>query len=441
MALHFDRAGLADEAIEYLDRAGRRAMRLSAEAEAIGHFERAIELLDSVDTSTERDRREVSLLTSLGACLQAHSGYNATATNAVYERLRPLIPRIGPTLEAAQALGSLATVDGLRARYAEALTGVEQLLTVARQLDAVPIEAVAQMQAGWMLFMTGHFAEADERLRSALEMYEPEWDEWLTYTVGLHVPTMALAWRSLVLWYLGSPDQARRCAEQSIAWARRADYPFGLVFALSVAGCVLSEHLDQPADVIAAAQEAVALADREDFGFYRAAARVHAGEGRAMSGDFDEGLAEMRDGLAGWSELGTEAFTTWIRTALAEMLTRDGRLDAAREVLDEIEHRLATGEERIAEVALPFVRGLVLRASGDAARAEQQFRRAIEIAIEFDARSSHLRAATALADLLCDHERFTEARAALEPIVEWFTEGADTPHFREAQRVLSRCPG
>ena len=439
LAQHFDRAGLIDEAIEYLDLAGRRAMRLSAAAEAIDHFERAIELLDSIEPSTEGDRRAVGLLTSLGTCLQAHSGYNATATTAVYERLRRLIPRIGPTLEAAQALGSLATVDGLRARYAEALAGVEQLLTIARQLDAAPIEAVAHTQAGWMLFMTGRFAEADERLTSALELYQPEWDEWLTYAVGLHVPSTALAWRSLVLWYQGWPDQARRCAEQSIAWARRIDNPFGLTFALSIAGCVLAEHLDQPDDVIAAADEAKALADREAFGFYRAAARLHAGEGRARSGDFDNGLAEMRAGLAGWIELGTDAFLTWIRTALAEMLTRDGRLDAAGEVLDEVEHRLATGEERIAEVALPFVRGLVLRAAGDADRAERQFRRAIEVAVEFGARGPHLRAATALAELLSDHERCSDARAVLEPIVDWFTEGADTPQIVAAQRVLQRC--
>ncbi len=441
LARHFDRACLIDETIEYLDLAGRRAMRLSAESEAIGHFERAIELLDSLQESVERDVRTVALLTSLGACLQARSGYNATATNAVYERLRGLIPRIGPTIEGAQALGSLAMVDGLRARYAEALAEIEQLLTISRQLDAAPIEAVAHTVAGWLLLMTGRFAEADERLRSALELYQPEWDGWLTYAVGLHVPSTALAWRSLALWYLGYPDQARRCSEESITWARRADYPFGLVFALSVAGCVLSEHLEQTGDVIAAAEEAGGLADREDFSFYRAAARLHAGQGRAMTGDLDTGLAEMRDGLAGWSALGTDAFVTWIRTALAEMLTRNGQLDAASEVLDEVERRLATGEERIAEVSLAFMRGLVLRAAGNGEEAERHFRQAIEVAIEFEARGPHLRAATALAELLCDGGRCSEARSVLGPIVEWFTEGADTPHFRAAQRVLGRCPG
>ena len=439
LARHFDRAELAAEAIEYLDRAGRGAIRLSAVAEAIVHFERAVELLDSLEPSLDRDRRLLGALTSLGACLQVRSGYTATPTTDVFERVRALIPDVGPSIEAAQALGALTTVDGLLARYAGGLAGAEQLLTIAGQLDAAPIEAVAHMQAGWMLFMTGHLRHAEQHLRRAIEPYEPDWDEWLTYAVGIHVLSTALAWRSLVHWHLGLPDQARDDASESIAAARRADYPFGLTFALTVAGCVLSEELDEPAAVIAASQEAWAIAEREGYAFYRAAAEFHHGIGLARSGDLTGGLEQIRNGLAGWTALGTEAFLTWLRTGFAEILVLDRQLDAAGEVLDDVERRLATGEERMAELTLPYSRGLMLRAGGDHEAAEREFQRALDIAGEFGDHGQQLRAANALAELLCDHERTAEARAMLVPIVEWFTEAADTAQLRAARRLLDRC--
>jgi predicted ATPase len=45
VAHHFTEAGLAEQAINYWDRAGRRAVRRFAETEAIAHFTRALELL------------------------------------------------------------------------------------------------------------------------------------------------------------------------------------------------------------------------------------------------------------------------------------------------------------------------------------------------------------------------------------------------------------
>jgi hypothetical protein len=123
----------------------------------------------------------------------------------------------------------------------------------------------------------------------------------------------------------------------------------------------------------------------------------------------------------------------------AEILVLDGQLDAAGEVLDDVERRLATGEERMAELTLPYSRGLLQRAGGDDEAAEREFRRALDISSEFEDRGQQLRAANALAELLCDHERTAEARAMLGPIVEWFVEGADTAHLRAARRLLDRC--
>src|SRR4249920_964050 len=53
VAHHFTEAGLAEPAIDYLQRAGHRAIQRSANTEAIGHLKHALELLHSLSKNPE----------------------------------------------------------------------------------------------------------------------------------------------------------------------------------------------------------------------------------------------------------------------------------------------------------------------------------------------------------------------------------------------------
>ena len=75
LAHHFDEAGLAEPAIGYLQLAGQRAVRMSANEEAIRLLQRALTLLRALPESPERDSLELGLLVSLVAALMAVRGY------------------------------------------------------------------------------------------------------------------------------------------------------------------------------------------------------------------------------------------------------------------------------------------------------------------------------------------------------------------------------
>lgn len=437
LAAHFDAAGLVDESIEHHGRAGRRAIRLSATTEAVVHYQRALALVRDLPPSADRDRLELSLLTPLGACLQAHAGYTAPETLAAYSRIRELITAVGTTFESAQALGSLTTIDGLLGRYGAAIAGAERLLEIAAELGLAPIEPVAHTQIGWLQLMSGRLVEALGHLDRAIEMYADDWDQWLHYAVGLHVPSVALAWRAVTAWQLGRPDQARCDAAASIAAARRIGYPFGEVFALAIAGCMVAEMLGDVDAVVAAADEEAAIAEREDFAFYRAAAVVHRGLGLAWRGEIDAGLRAVDDGFARWSEFGTEAFKCWLRCLHAERLVAAGQIDAASQVIAEIDDRLRDGEEQVVAYLIPLGRAAVQRARGDDGGAEATLRAAIAFQGRHGARGLQLRAATALAELLVDHGRAGEARDLLAPLLDAFGDDADTADLRWARRLVS----
>jgi predicted ATPase len=81
---------------------------------------------------------------------------------------------------------------------------------------------------------------------------------------------------------------------------------------------------------------------------------------------------------------------------------------------------------------------LLLVADKDASEAEELFRRALGIAAAQGAKSWELRAATSLARLMLNQDRHEEARAIIEPVYSFFTEGFTTGDLREAKAILEQ---
>jgi predicted ATPase len=72
----------------------------------------------------------------------------------------------------------------------------------------------------------------------------------------------------------------------------------------------------------------------------------------------------------------------------------------------------------------------------NAASAERDFEDAIALSARQGASSWQLRAASSLARLRWRQGRSAEARAALGPIHDWFTEGFDTVDLKAARALL-----
>ena len=91
MAYHLAQAGLAEKAIEYLQKAGHRAIEQSANAEATAHLTRALELLQSVPENAERKRTGLELEVMLGQAMIAGYGYAAPETRQTLLRAKALM--------------------------------------------------------------------------------------------------------------------------------------------------------------------------------------------------------------------------------------------------------------------------------------------------------------------------------------------------------------
>ncbi len=242
-----------------------------------------------------------------------------------------------------------------------------------------------------------------------------------------------MGYASLGAYILGHAEQARGRNAQAIALARDHKSPFLLAGSRSFEG-YLSRWLREPQRAADAAGESVAISDQHGFSFTSHSSRIILGWARAQLGNPEEGVALIRQGMAGLAGTGARADITNALTILAEAQALDGALEDALTTLDEALQ--ANPEELWCRPNILKWRGDLRLKVGRDEPAEADFREAIAIAQKMSAKAWELRASTSLARLLAKQGKRDEARAMLAEIYNWFTEGFDTADLKDAKALL-----
>jgi len=157
-----------------------------------------------------------------------------------------------------------------------------------------------------------------------------------------------------------------------------------------------------------------------------------------MQGQEEEGMAQVRQGIATWQATGAALFIPCFCTWLAEVADHLGHPEDGLQALAEASTLVEQHEERYWEVEVCRLRGvLLLRQPGmPSEEAEAWLRRALDVARRQEAKSLELRAAMSLARLWQRQGKREEARELLAPVYDWFTEGFDTADLQEAKQLL-----
>jgi predicted ATPase len=285
---------------------------------------------------------------------------------------------------------------------------------------------------------------AREHLERALALYDHDRHSSHAFIYGNDPATSARGCLAEVLWLLGHVDQSRQQSEENVATLRsRVEHPFSVAFGLVVAA-TLRQFLSDASETRALAEEALSLTERHGLPFIGAMASILRGWALTWDGELEQGLVEMRRGLA--AQLGTGANMArpyWLYL-IAETCRRTGAPREGLELIDEARSAVEEGCERDWEAEIHRVRGELLLAAREPAPpevvrlAESSFRRALETARRQGARSLELRAAVSLSRLWQSEGRGSEARELLAPVYARFSEGGlDTPDLREAAAVAA----
>ena len=436
LAHHYGQAGLFEQAVQYRQKAGERAMTRSAYREAVAHLQKGLELLAMTTPSSQRSTTELSLQTALGWAYVPIRSWSAPEAHAAFARAHAVATELGDT-PSILALMGLWGFHMVRGDQQTAMRLAQQTLPlVQRQADsALLIQATNAL--GGCLVVTGSLVQGVRHLREAVRLYDPNTHAGLAYMFGLHPKASALHWLGPALWLLGYPDQSLTTVEEAVALGRGLSNPF------TEAACVdrlswihsFRREWDKAAFEAERTHE---IAAQQGAPLYVAAATYWIGLSRVLGRGAAEGIEQMRRGMDGVKTLGTLINHPMMLGGLAEALGRVGRYDEALSALDQATRMVRKHGEQFWEAELYRVRGEILLALDPSAKkaGEEAFTQALDIARQQEAKMLELRAACSLARLWSELGRRTEARALLAPVYEWFTEGHETLDLRGAKALL-----
>jgi predicted ATPase len=297
--------------------------------------------------------------------------------------------------------------------------------------------ATGHRMMGSALSRLGRLPESREHLEAGLALYDPERDRSSALIYAIDSRVMCLSWLSHVLALLGYPDQAAARAGEALAHARELAHPHTTAAALAWS-CIFQQLQRDRQSAQAQAETVMALATVQGFPAYLTSGTVVRGWAVAAGGRAEDGIAEIRKGLADYAAIGAEMLQPYFLGLLAEALGRAGQAAAGLGVAaDALEHAQRKGA-RWFDAELHRLRGELLsaRLEPEQAEAEACFRRALAVAREQSAKLWELRAAASLARLQRDRGRRAEARDLLAPVYGWFTEGLATADLEAARALL-----
>ena len=437
LARHFLEAGIVSKAIEYLHKAGSKAVRLSAGEEAIAHYNKALGLLKNVPETPQRDQQELALLLALAVPLMSIKGFGAPELGQGVVRARELCDRMSDTSQRFNALFQLCNYYGTTGQYRTDLKLLEQMSQIADQSKDPMLEAICCFGHTWPLLNVGELVQSIEYAKRLMDVYNQEKHGFLAYLFGYDVGVFNLGIGSWALWILGYPDQALRQLNEAVNIARQVGHPHSLAFVLLLS-CELNWFLGSFPRIDKDTEELVTLSEKNGFIYIGAHGYFYRGERAVFAGKVKEGIAQMRQSLAIMEGTGTMTCFSRLRARIADACRKTGELEEGLSAVDWAFEAVEKYDERYMEAELYRLKGELLRMQGKPEdEVEKYFRRAIEISRQRLAKSWELRATMSLSRLWQSQGKREEARKNLEEVYSWFTEGFTTPDLIEAKALLA----
>jgi class 3 adenylate cyclase/predicted ATPase len=436
IAYHFGRSSNFEKAVDYLSRAGEQARANSVYEEALEHFSLAMDRLKQIPESPARDAREVRLISLLGQTLGSLRGYKDPELLRLIVRLEELADRVTEPEALFLALYSRWNVEFTRGNPRAAEEIARRIIAMIPTDGDSTQRASALQLLGVALSWRGHPVEAMESFVRAVEIFNRDLEKSLFSMIDPVVPNRAqLAWAA---WMCGYPDRARKSADEALQLALRLNRPFSISFALQYKVSV--DHLCRTyANTTENLENLTSVSRESGFPVWLACGTVSMGRMLVDGGEIDRGIQMMREGLAQVRSAGGELVYQFLQVLFAETCLIANLIADGLAALDQARVGVDQNDTRILEAEIQRLRGEFHRLENNDAAAEIQFRDAMRIAVDQQAKSWQLRAASSLARLMLDHGRNDEAREVLQPIYEWFTEGFDTGDLIEAKALLDRC--
>ena len=181
---HFAQAGIEDRAIDYFERAGRRAAARSAHVEAVRHFRRALDLIEKIEDASPQLARKAALWSALAPSLLVTRGYGSAEVGEAFQRADELSDKLGDPERQFYSGWGITAFRFVTGDLAGALQMLNRLEDTAAALGQQNLRAISLMSRGVVLFSLGRYVDSIRETERGLALYDAEQGQALGLGVG-----------------------------------------------------------------------------------------------------------------------------------------------------------------------------------------------------------------------------------------------------------------
>jgi DNA-binding winged helix-turn-helix (wHTH) protein/predicted ATPase len=384
LAEHFHRGNELARAIPHHQRAAAKALRRSANEEAIEHLRRALDSIGSIANEVERTRIEVELRIGLGAAFIATRGFGAPEVQEAYSRAEVLCERLGERADIFPALWGQWMFRWGRSEVDDAWRICLRLLALAKKSGDAGLRLQAHHAAWATSFGQGKLAQVHVHAEAGLALYDARIHQAMASSYGNHDACVCGRYfTAFSLALAGEEERARAMSDSSLAVARSLNDPFSLALSLYFASAV-AQVFGDVGQAARHAEASIALAKEHDLAMPKAWSMGVIGWCDAKMGEPDRGIALLAEAIAALRAAQSTHFLGYLLGLSAEVHIKAGHLGEAMQAVEDGITLAESSGERFYSAELHRLRGELLARPpyGQKRKAQASFRRAIEIASE-----------------------------------------------------------
>ena len=363
LAHHYTEAGDASRALPLWEQAGMRAVRSSANREAVTHFTRALGLVGALTDPAARRLKELDLHIRLASSLMAAKGYGAPELDNTIERAMSLSREAGDAARVFPLMYGRWSYDQVTGNVRRSRDLALQYLPLAKRSDAVEPRLIAYRLAGTSLLVTGQPREAEAHLARAIGLFDDERHTSLAYTYGTDIKVMSQCSLGIARWVLGHT----RAAAAAIASAWQRSVMLGHANTTGYCGShrlALLSLSGTTKGYAAALASHEALLRQHPMPIWSSTAPSYAGWLRLQQGDAAGAEMQFREAIAAMQAANLVYWQPMVWMWLGETLGALNRFDEAEQAFAQCRALISTSGECWAEAEMFRLWAWVRRRSG-----------------------------------------------------------------------------
>ena len=416
---------------------GREALDRAHYLRARARFESALEEVNASDTLAAA---EAEIHAGLAHALLLVEGPGHPSIERSIARALLLAGWAGDDETRTQSLSLDATVALARGECERALDIARDLLARAREHDVASSFVQGHRIAGVALGMLGDRAASGTHLEKAIEQYVPLRPGAGTAPGGYDACVVAHTCLASNLWTLGHLEASEHRLSQALAIAGELEHPPSDAYVHAAAARMRAETHDWDG-----AHDEVRSLERvaRGHGLSEWLAWTAALDGlvTAATGEIDEGIVRVQDGLNAFRHAGADGGRSYALLTLGRVCLAGGQVQRGLECVEEalaLCHEPGQAREHKSE--LLRIRAALLLAGSEEFEheAEDLLMRAYEVARNETARMHELRVVLDLVPLWIRTERHEAAGEAIDDSLRWFDAGAVARELELARALRSR---